>query len=70
MRFADDQGMVASTENGLQKFMDREKETSKQYVMKISVKKTKQWLSQRVESRECFNCWSESGPGKKRRSIE
>jgi len=41
VRFADDQGMVANTENGLQKLMDRVNETSKRYGMKINVKKTK-----------------------------
>ena len=39
VRFADDQGMVASTENGLQRLMDRVNETSKKYGMKINVKK-------------------------------
>ena len=41
VRFADDQGMVASTQNGLQRLMDRVNETSKRYGMKINVKKTK-----------------------------
>jgi hypothetical protein len=41
MRFADDQGMVASTEQGLQKVMNGLTETAKKYDMKINVKKTK-----------------------------
>ena len=41
VRFADDQGMVASTQNGLQRLMDRVNEASKRYGMKINVKKTK-----------------------------
>ena len=49
VRFADDQGMVASTENGLQRLVDRVNETSKRYGMKINVKKTKTMLFQRVE---------------------
>src|SRR5260221_5122650 len=41
VRFADDQGMVASSETGLQKLMDRLNENAKKYDMKINVKKTK-----------------------------
>ena len=41
VRFADDQGMVASTEKGLKKIMDRLNDTAKLYEMKINVKKTK-----------------------------
>ncbi len=41
IRFADDQGMVAETEKGLQIIMDRLNEISHQYGMKINVKKTK-----------------------------
>ena len=41
VRFADDQGMVASTEAGLQKIMDGLVETAKLYDMRINVKKTK-----------------------------
>ena len=41
VRFADDQGMVASTECGLQKLMDGLVETAKRYDMKVNVKKTK-----------------------------
>jgi hypothetical protein len=41
VRFADDQGMVASTEKGLQKVMDSMNAAAKNYNMKINVKKTK-----------------------------
>ena len=43
VRFADDQGMVASrpTENGLQKLMNKLNETAKKYNMKMNVQKTK-----------------------------
>ena len=40
-RFADDQGMVAETEKGLQKIMDSLNEISQKYGMKVNVKKTK-----------------------------
>src|SRR5919106_585908 len=41
VRFADDQGMVDNTEEGLQRTMDRLSKTAKEYDMKINVKKTK-----------------------------
>ena len=41
VRFADDQGMVASTEEGLQKLMNTLNDTAKKYNMKINVQKTK-----------------------------
>jgi len=41
VKFADDQGMVADTEEGLQKLMSRLSEAGKHYDMKINVKKTK-----------------------------
>ena len=41
IRFADDQGMVASTEMGLQKLMDKLNDTAKKFNMKINVQKTK-----------------------------
>lgn len=41
IRFADDQGMVASSESGLQKIMDRLSATAEEYGMKINIKKTK-----------------------------
>ena len=41
VRFADDQGMIASTENGLQKIMDKLNATAENFGMKINTKKTK-----------------------------
>ena len=41
IRFADDQGMVAETEQGLQNIMDRLHDISKEYGMKINIKNTK-----------------------------
>ena len=41
VRFADDQGMIAGSEKGLQKIMDRLNATAEQYGMKINIKKTK-----------------------------
>jgi hypothetical protein len=41
IRFADDQGMVASSETGLQRLMDGLTTAAKRYDMKINVKKTK-----------------------------
>ena len=41
VRFADDQGMIAGTEAGLQKIMDSLNETALKYGMKINTKKTK-----------------------------
>ena len=41
VRFADDQGMVANTETGLQKIMDNLHRTAEQYGMRINIKKTK-----------------------------
>ena len=40
-KFADDQEMVAGTEKGMQKILNRLNETAKQYNIKINVKKTK-----------------------------
>ena len=51
VRFADDQGMVASTEKGLQEVMDGLNETAKRYDMKINVKKTKAMVVSREEGR-------------------
>jgi hypothetical protein len=51
VRFADDQGMVAGTEQGLQKVMDGLTETAKKYDMKINVKKTKSMVVSREEGR-------------------
>ena len=41
VKFADDQGMVAQSEKGLQKLMDAVNDTGKLYDMKMNVKKTK-----------------------------
>src|SRR5688572_32796287 len=41
VRFADDQGMVASTEKGLQSLMNKLNDTGKKFNMKINVQKTK-----------------------------
>src|SRR6478609_1503821 len=41
MKYADDQGMVANTEAGLQSLMDSLNTTAKHYDMKINIKKTK-----------------------------
>src|SRR5580698_1937762 len=51
VRFADDQGMVASTEQGLQKVMNRLNETAKRYAMKMNVKKIKVMVVSRGEGR-------------------
>ena len=41
IRFADDQGMVAGTEMGLQRLMNKLNDTAKNFSMKINVPKTK-----------------------------
>ena len=41
LRFADDQAMLASTQEGLQKMMNRLNKISMEYDMKINIKKTK-----------------------------
>ena len=41
VRFADDQGMVARSEKGLQELMNRLNDTAKNFNMKINVQKTK-----------------------------
>ena len=41
VRLADDQGMIASTEKGLQKIMDKLNATAENFGMKINTKKTK-----------------------------
>ena len=51
IRFADDQGMVASTEKGLQKLIQVLNETSKNYGMKINVKKTKAMVVSNIRGR-------------------
>ena len=49
VRFADDQGMVAGNEPGLQKIMDSLNSTSLKYGMKINSKKTKVMKVSRVK---------------------
>jgi hypothetical protein len=44
VKFADDQGMVASTEQGLQQLINTLETTAKNYDMRINVKKTKTML--------------------------
>jgi len=41
VRFADDQGMTATSEAGLQKLMDGLNRATKEYDMKVNIKKTK-----------------------------
>ena len=41
VKYADDQGMVANTEAGLQSLMDSLNTTAKHYDMKINIQKTK-----------------------------
>ena len=61
VRFADDQGMLASTEHGLQKVMDGLNETAKKYDLKINVKKTKAMVVYREEERVVSSYrWSKS----------
>ena len=49
VRFADDQAMVSSTNAGLQRMMDVLNATSKEYGMKINIKKTKVMRISRTE---------------------
>jgi hypothetical protein len=51
VRFADDQAMMACTEQGLQEVMDGLNGTAKRYDMKINVKKTKSMVVSRDEGR-------------------
>ena len=48
-KYADDQGMVADTEAGLQSLMDSLNATAKHYDMKINIKKTKAVVVSRNE---------------------
>lgn len=52
VRFADDQAMVANSNAGLQRIMDNLNETSKEYGMKINLKKTKVMRISRNEGRK------------------
>ena len=47
MKYADDQGMVANTEAGLQILMDSLNTTAKHYDMKINIEKTKAMVDSR-----------------------
>ena len=49
VRFADDQGIVSSTEDGLQRLMDGLNETANRFNMKINVQKTKTMVVSRDE---------------------
>ena len=49
VRFADDQGMVASTENGLQKLMNKLNETATKFNIKMNVQKQRQWWCVEME---------------------
>ena len=49
VRFADDQGMVSSSEDGLQRLMDRLSEPASRFNMKINVQKTKTMVVSRDE---------------------
>jgi hypothetical protein len=44
VRFADDQVMVASTETGLQRIMNKLNDTPKNFSMKINVQKTQKMI--------------------------
>ena len=52
VKYADDQGMVANTEAGLQSLMDSLNITAKHYDMKINIKKTKAIWSREIGERE------------------
>src|SRR6476661_6520219 len=52
VKYADDQGMVAHTEAGLQSWMDSLSTTVKHYDMKINIKKTKAMVISRNGERE------------------
>jgi len=52
VKYADDQGMVANTEAGLQSLMDSLNTTAKHYDMKINIKKTKVMVVSRNGGRE------------------
>jgi hypothetical protein len=52
VRFADDQGMVASSEEGLQTLMNGLTATAKRYDMKINAKKTKAMIISKTDRKE------------------
>ena len=49
VRFADDQGMVSGSEDGLQRLMDKLNDTANRFNMKINVQKTKTMVVSRDE---------------------
>src|SRR5207245_5382569 len=51
IRFADDQGMVVSSEMGLQRLMDRLNAIAKKYSMRINIKKTKTMVVSKKDGR-------------------
>ena len=51
VRFADDQGMVASSNDGLQRLMDGLNKTAGEYGMKVNVKKTKTMVISKTEGK-------------------
>src|SRR5688572_16139671 len=52
--FADDQGMIASSETGLQKIMNAKKKKKKKNNMKIKIKKTKVMRASKVGGKVFF----------------
>ena len=52
VKYADDQGMVANTEAGLQSLMNSLNTTAKHYDMKIKIKKTKAMVVSRNGEKE------------------
>ena len=52
VKYADDQGMVANTEAGLQILMDSLNTTAKHYDMKINIKRQRLWWSREMGERE------------------
>src|SRR6476469_8424895 len=52
VKYADDQGMVANTEAGLQSLMDSLNTTAKYYDMKINIKRQRLWWSREMGERE------------------
>src|SRR5207244_10277005 len=51
IRFPDDQGMVASSEMGLKRLMDRLNAIAKKYSMRINIKKTKTMVVSKKDGR-------------------
>ena len=51
MRFADDQGMVADTNDGLQELMNGLQEEADRYGMRVNVKRQRPWQFQKKDQR-------------------